>query len=219
LVLRGRGKLDCHVACRIGPVNALAILPAASGNRRVGDAGARRVTKGPEAVGTRWSKRALAALHPELLAYARSLTLDTAAAEDLVHDALLRAFQSDTAPRDPDELRPWAFRVLKNLFLDVQRRHKVRVEHSRSQAQLTSGQRAPDPVEILVVRQAYGRLSPRDREILCLIDILGFTYAEASRIIDIPMGTVMSRISRARRSMIELMQESNVRPFRKSISK
>lgn len=175
--------------------------------------------KGPRAVRRTWSKRALAALHPELLAYARSLTLDAAAAEDLVHDALLRALQSESIPRDPDELRPWAFRVLKNLFLDGQRRHKVRMEYSRAQEQLATGLRAPDPVEVLVVRQAYGKLSSRDREILCLIDILGFTYAEASRIIDVPLGTVMSRISRARRSMLNLMQESNVRPFRKSITK
>lgn len=191
-------------------------MSTAAEDRRVGES---IVRKGPGAVGRRWSKRALAALHPELLAYARSLTLDTTAAEDLVHDALLRALQSESVPRNPDELRPWAFRVLKNLFLDVQRRHKVRMDFSRAQEHLAGGQRVSDPVDILVVRQAYGRLPPRDREILCLVDILGFTYAEASRIIDVPIGTVMSRISRARRSMLDLMQESNVRPFRKSISK
>lgn len=175
--------------------------------------------KGSTAVGRTWNKRALAALHPELLAYARSLTLDASAAEDLVHDAMLRALQSELVPRAADELRPWAFRVVKNLFLDVQRRHKVRMNFSRAQEQSTNGGWASDPVEIIVVRQAYGRLSPRDREILCLIDILGFTYAEASQIIDIPVGTVMSRISRARRSMLDLIEESNVRPLRKSTNK
>lgn len=174
-------------------------------------------TKGPGAVVRTPSRRVLASLHPELLAYAQSLTLDAAAAEDLVHDALLRALQSESVPREHDGLRPWAFRVVKNLFLDVQRRHKVRLDHSRAQQHLSRGQNVSDPVEALVVRQAYERLTPRDREILCLIDILGFTYAEASRIIDIPMGTVMSRISRARRSMLELLQASNVRPLRKSM--
>lgn len=164
----------------------------------------------------RWSsRRAVAALHPELLAYAQSLTLDTAAAEDLVHEALLRVLQSDKVPQESNRLRPWAFRVLKNLFLDLQRRQKVRLNYLQSEAQLADEPDAGDPVEMLLVRQAYERLAPRDREILCLIDILGFTYSEASEIIGIPLGTVMSRISRARRSMLELIEDSNVRPFRK----
>ena len=159
----------------------------------------------------------LEALQPELLAYAKSLTLDTAAAEDLVHDAVLRALQSKRFPRKADDVRPWAFRVVKNLFLDVRRRQKVRVEYSRDQERLGNGdgRRPADPIEVLVVRQAYDRLSPRDREIICLIDILGFTYAEASAIMDIPLGTVMSRISRARRAMLDLVQGSNVQPLRK----
>lgn len=168
-------------------------------------------------MGRRSSRRALTALHPELLAYAQSLTLDTTAAEDLVHDALLRALQSDNAPQEPDGLRPWAFRIVKNLFLDLQRRHKVRMDYFRLEQHLESGHDACDLVEVLVVRQAYEKLAPRDREILCLIDVLGFTYAEASQIIGIPLGTVMSRISRARRSMLELIDDSNVRPFRRSM--
>lgn len=169
-------------------------------------------------VGTDVSRqRNLTELHPELLAYAQSLTLDKSAAEDLVHDALVRALQSKAVPSGADEVRPWAFRVVKNLFLDVQRRQKVRVGYARSEAFLNDGprQRNPDPVETLIVRQAYDSLSARDREVICLIDILGLTYAEASAVMEVPLGTVMSRISRARRAMLDIMEGSNVRSLRK----
>jgi RNA polymerase sigma-70 factor (ECF subfamily) len=163
------------------------------------------------------NQRNLTELHPELLAYAQSLTLDKAAAEDLVHDALLRALQSKAVPRKADEVRPWAFRVLKNLFLDVRRRQKVRAGYAREEALLNhaSAHRSLDPVEALIVRQAYDSLSAHDREVICLIDILGLTYAEASAVMDVPIGTVMSRISRARRAMLDIIEGSNVRPLRK----
>lgn len=171
---------------------------------------------GRRASSVRWwsSRRAVTALHSELLAYAQSLTLDTATAEDLVHETLLRVLQTRLPP-EPKRLRPWAFRILKNLFLDLQRRQRVRASYLQSEAQLADERDDGDPVEMLLVRQAYERLAPRDREIICLIDILGFTYSEASEIIGVPVGTVMSRISRARRSMLELIEDSNVRPFRK----
>jgi RNA polymerase sigma-70 factor (ECF subfamily) len=72
-----------------------------------------------------------------------------------------------------------------------------------------------DAVETLMVRQAFASLSRRDREVLCLVDVLGLRYAEAAWVIGAPAGTVMSRLSRARRAMMERMGESNVRPMRK----
>ncbi|MCL5776108.1 RNA polymerase sigma factor [Limibaculum sp. FT325] len=161
--------------------------------------------------------RALAALRGELLAYAQSLTLDATAAEDLVQDAMLRALQSPHVPAARSELRPWAFRVVKNLFLDDLRKLRVRMEYRREQARLSreSPPRPADAVEALVVRQAFEKLNPREREILCLIDVLGLSYAEAAMVIGVPPGTVMSRVSRARRSMAEKLGESNIRPLRR----
>ena len=57
------------------------------------------------------------------------------------------------------------------------------------------------------------RLSPREREILALIDIAGLTYGEAAAVLDIPPGTVMSRISRARHALFVVLDESNIRAF------
>lgn len=162
-------------------------------------------------------RRKLLVLRPDLLAFARSLTLDISEAEDLAHDAVVRALQSGSAPKQIAELRPWMFRIIKNLFIDTKRKERVQREFSITQNRLSDTEPAQTdgPVEALMVRQAYAKLAPRDREILCLVDILGLTYAQAANAIDVPVGTVMSRVSRARRAMIDQMGETNVRPLRK----
>lgn len=162
-------------------------------------------------------RRTLTVLRPELFAYAQSLTLEISEAEDLAHDAVVRALQSGSSPKQIADLRPWMFRIIKNLFIDRKRRERVHREFSIAQNRLSDIEpaRTGDPVEALMVRQAYAELVPRDREILCLIDILGLTYAQAAAVIDVPVGTVMSRVSRARRAMIERMGETNVRPMKK----
>jgi RNA polymerase sigma-70 factor (ECF subfamily) len=159
----------------------------------------------------------LAALNNDLLAYASSLTLDAIEAEDLVQDAVVRALRANRVPRQISDLRPWMFRVIKNLFIDQKRKERLQREFSAAEGRLSDIEQAQamDPVEALMVRQAYAKLSPRDREILCLIDILGMTYAQAATVIEVPVGTVMSRVSRARRAMIEQMGETNVRPMRR----
>jgi RNA polymerase sigma-70 factor (ECF subfamily) len=158
----------------------------------------------------------LTALNAELLVYASSLTPDAFSAEDLVQDAIVRALRAGRAPRQISDLRPWMFRIIKNLFIDKKRKERVQREFSIAEGRLSGIEQAHanDPVEALMVRQAYAKLSRRDREILCLVDILGMTYAEAAIVIDVPVGTVMSRVSRARRAMIERMGETNVRPMR-----
>lgn len=162
-------------------------------------------------------RKALGQLRPDLLSYAMSLTLKSAAAEDLAHDAVLRALRSPATPRKIDDLRPWMFRVIRNLFIDSMRKERVRREFSRAHARLSDVGAFPpehgDPVETLLVRQAFARLGARDREILGLVDILGLSYAQAATVLGVPAGTVMSRLSRARRAMIAAMGDSNVRPM------
>ena len=162
----------------------------------------------------------MATLRPELVAYAHSLSLDRAEAEDLVHDAIARALQRPPVLRGGLGLRAWMFRVIRNLLIDQRRKERVRREyfaaHKRSsdaESTLMDGRQAGDVVETMIVRQAFVGLARRDREILCLIDILGLTYAEAAEMLGIPVGTVMSRISRARRAMLAQLGESNVRPL------
>ena len=162
-------------------------------------------------------REALVCLRPDLLAFATTLTLDRVPAEDLVQDAVLRALRSPAAPRNIDDLRPWMFRVIRNLFIDSMRKEHVRREFSRTHARSSDvgvfSAGGSDPVETLLVRQAFARLAARDREILGLVDILGLSYAEAAAVLGVPAGTVMSRLSRARRAMIAAMGDSNVRPM------
>ncbi len=160
--------------------------------------------------------RKLTALRPELLAFSGSLSLDRDLAEDLVQDAILRALHSGTAPRQTTDLRPWMFRIIKNLFIDQKRKDRTRREFSHAQSRLSDAELTEDrdPVEAMMVRQAFAKLARRDREILCLVDVLEMTYAEAATVVDVPLGTVMSRVSRARRAMIERLGETNIHPLR-----
>ena len=68
-------------------------------------------------------------------------------------------------------------------------------------------------INILNVKQAMGRLGPKDQEIIGLIDMAGLSYAEASEVLGVPTGTVMSRISRARARLLALVETSNVEPL------
>ncbi len=88
---------------------------------------------------------------------------------------MVRALQSGSSPKQIADLRPWMFRIIKNLFIDRKRKERVRWEYSIAQTRLSDIEpaRTGDPVEALMVRQAYAKLAPRDREILCLVDVLG----------------------------------------------
>lgn len=162
-------------------------------------------------------KRKVAALRPELVAYATSLTRNHSEAEGLVQEAIIRALEARSHPLKMEDLRPWMFRVVKNIFIDRQRKERVRREYSDAASRLLSDSTSysDDPVNALIVRQAFEKLVSRDREILCLIDILGLTYEQAATVIGSPIGTVMSRISRARKAMRENMDETNVYPLMK----
>lgn len=158
----------------------------------------------------------LATLKPELLAFARSLARDSAEAEDLAQEAVVRALQAARVPAAAAELRPWMFRLIRNLFIDERRRDRVRREYSEGPGRFFGdrSRTASDPVQTVMVRQAFDRLVERDREILCLVDVLGMSYAEASAVLGVPLGTVMSRLSRARRAMIGEMAGAKVQPLK-----
>ena len=144
-------------------------------------------------------------LRPELFAYARSVCDSHDEAEELVSDAIERVARSDAAPTDKHGLRLWTFRTIRNLSIDELRKRRVRREYSRGAARLydahpssTSGHE-----EAVLVRMAFEKLSANEREVLFLVDIMGMKYAEAAEVMNVPPGTVMSRISRARRALLE----------------
>jgi len=148
-------------------------------------------------------------LLPDLRAYSRSIVLSQDEAEDLVQDAIERALRTDSRPNKLDELLPWMFRVIRNLSIDQLRKERVRREYYRAQKRLFSDTvSTSDVAQDVMMRMAFEKLPPEAREILFLVDIMGMKYKEAAQIMDVPNGTVMSRISRARKALLELVDGS-----------
>lgn len=146
-------------------------------------------------------------LLPECRAYARSICVVREDAEDLVQDAMLRALRTNHKPFNITELRPWLFRVIRNLYNDEMRKLRVRRAYFRHEqiCRDDSHQNASQERDI-IVRQIFNQLPPDLREVLFLVDVAGLKYNEAAKIVGVPHGTIMSRVSRARRAMFEKME-------------
>lgn len=148
-----------------------------------------------------------------LFSYAMHLTRSREAAGDLLQSCALKALSSRSLPADMVSVRAWIFTILRNAWIDEFRR-------SRMDAELVTGP-LPEPSEhyddrviaTITVRQALERLEPIHREIIELVDLAGFRYAEVASILGVPQGTVMSRLSRARLSLLAVISEGNVLPL------
>lgn len=144
----------------------------------------------------------IARLYPEMRAYATTLARDRTEAEDLAGDAVVRALSHDRAPADPERLRPWLLRTIRNLHIDKWRAGRVRREYRETVGRISYESRAAAVEDDVLGRMALARLTPEHREVLILVDGLGHSYAEAAALIGVPRGTVMSRLSRARAAMV-----------------
>ena len=164
---------------------------------------------------TFWSD--VTGLLPELMAFARSISDRPEDAGDLVNDAIERAARSETRPAGSDALRPWMFRVIRNLSIDELRKRRVRREYSAAVQRVLgeANSRTFGTEEIVLIRRAFEKLGVRDREILFFVDVVGMKYAEAADVLEVPAGTVMSRVSRARRALVELTAPAEVTPLRR----
>lgn len=148
-----------------------------------------------------------------LFGYALSLTQDRERARDLVQECAVHAFSANRVPEDTAAYRAWLFRITRNAFLDGQRRRAVRAEVAGSEADkpFDEAWRCDDRmVSVLTVRLGMAKLSPDHREVIALVDIGGFSYLEAGDFLGVPKGTVMSRLSRARGALLEIIGESRV---------
>ncbi len=150
-------------------------------------------------------------LQGQFLAYAREMCRNADDAEDLVQTAMMKALNTDKHPKSEDEVKPWFFRVMRNLHIDDVRKKNVRTEYLRDQVRLYNVEDAnrSDMTKSLMVRQAFDRLDEDKREILFLVDVAGMKYVEIAEVMDIPIGTVMSRVSRARREFLDILDGGN----------
>ncbi|MFQ5775560.1 MAG: RNA polymerase sigma factor [Kiloniellaceae bacterium] len=158
-------------------------------------------------------KRRIEAHLQRLYGYALSLTRDPHQAEDLVQECALKALSTRNTPRDEPAYRAWLFRILRNAFLDRMRHEKTAksaVDDRNFVAEMEFWQGDERFISVLTVKIEMAKLPQPHREIIALIDIAGLSYAEAARCLGVPAGTVMSRISRARRALLEAIGSSNV---------
>lgn len=144
-------------------------------------------------------------LIPSLRRYARALLHDRDAADDLVQSTLERALSrwGRFSPSGGD-LRAWLFTIQRNLYRD-QRRRDVRRGTSQAIDQVNAVLESDTgPERILIARDALRRLDAlpeEQRSLLLLIGVEDLSYDEAARVLDVPIGTIMSRLSRARAAL------------------
>ena len=165
-----------------------------------------------EAIFSKQVKRRLGDLRPRLFRTALGLCGDAQQADDLVQEALEKALTGLHRLNQPESLEAWVFSILTNCYRDQCRRHS-----REKPAQEWGNEWSPGAEEILdaekevqQVRRAIGCLNQGQREVLILVDIEGFSYAEVAAIIQIPIGTVMSRLNRARQRLKTLLLEETV---------
>ncbi|MGS1009662.1 RNA polymerase sigma factor [Achromobacter anxifer] len=145
---------------------------------------------------------------PSLRRYARGLTGDPHRADDLVQDTLERAWSRYSRWQRRGELRAWMFGIMHNHFIDGVRASSRRAEQTALGELPDAPVRATqtDHLEVRDLDRCLQALPAEQREVLLLICVEDLTYQETARILDVPMGTVMSRLSRAREKLGALMQ-------------
>jgi RNA polymerase sigma factor (sigma-70 family) len=141
--------------------------------------------------------------------YARALTRCPHEADDLVQECLAHAFAGADSIQADAPLRPWLFRILRNLHLSGRRRALVR-EASRSALELEEAREPAQVghVELQRVLAVLDRLPEAQREAISLIAIEEMSYAEAAAVLGIPVGTLMSRLARGREALRRMLDEA-----------
>lgn len=142
---------------------------------------------------------------PRLRRYARALTGDPAAADDLLQDTLARAMEKYSLWRAGSDLRAWLFTIMHNLFVNGLRNRPVTVPLDEGETALPGHRTAPDDSTVSDLVKCLGQLPHEQREIILLVALEDMSYKEAAQVLSIPIGTVMSRLSRGRERLGQLM--------------
>jgi RNA polymerase sigma factor (sigma-70 family) len=154
--------------------------------------------------------RALLAELPRLRRYARALTGEHAAADDLVQDTLERAWSRVSQWRPGSDLRAWLFGIMHNLRIDQMRRPSLNTtdlddEFVEPPSRATQG----DGIEFADLAAAVMALPEEQRAVMLLVALEEMRYEEVAQTLNIPVGTVMSRLARGRERLRRLLDERN----------
>jgi len=141
---------------------------------------------------------------PNLRRYARALVGDRDGADDLVQDTLERAVRKFHLWR-PGDLRAWLFSIMHNVFVNQLKARRIAPEVDIDETQIAAPIPTVTGIDVGDVQRALSCLAPEQREVLLLIALEDMTYADVSRALGIPIGTVMSRLSRGRERLRRAM--------------
>jgi RNA polymerase sigma-70 factor (ECF subfamily) len=152
-------------------------------------------------------KSELVALMPNLRAFARSLCSNAAMADDLVQESLLKALANIDRFEPGSNLRAWMFTILRNTYYSDLRKRRREVEDADGvhAARLAERPAQPGAADLEDFKAAFAQLSEDHREVLSLVGAAGASYEEAAEICGCAVGTVKSRVNRARVRLAELL--------------
>lgn len=158
----------------------------------------------------------IVALIPRLRRFALGLTRNGPEADDVVQMALERAISKINQFQPGTRLEAWMFRIVKTTWLDDRRRMARRPAENNDQAvNEFAGERLPqtDALDLRAdIARALDALSEDQRAVVLLVLVEGQSYDEASEILNVPVGTIMSRLSRARAALMKALSEQGVGP-------
>jgi RNA polymerase sigma-70 factor (ECF subfamily) len=154
-------------------------------------------------------KRELISLIPHLRAFARTLAGDPAAADDLAQDAMLKAWDARASFQMGTNMKAWTFMILRNQFYSEKRRawRQTQLDQEAAERTLIAVDDPEAPVALDELRLGLAQLPHEQREALILVGAGGFAYEEAAEICGCAVGTVKSRVSRARRALQTILED------------
>jgi RNA polymerase sigma-70 factor (ECF subfamily) len=155
-------------------------------------------------------REALVALLPRLRRFARALARDAHDADDLVQIALERALTRAAQLRPDAPLSSWMFGIVRNAWLDELRARgrRARLFAPAESAERSGASSQGAPGDLLAVQEALSRLPEEQRAAVALVLIEGLSYKEAAHVMEVPIGTLTSRLARGREALQAMLGET-----------
>jgi RNA polymerase sigma-70 factor (ECF subfamily) len=154
----------------------------------------------------------LSQLLPRLRRFAHGLSRSPADADDLTQMTIERALRSRDQWQEGTRLDSWTYRIMRNLWIDTvrSRQRKEKLEAPPEEAEtvgIDPGEQIAASIDLQRVMRAMEQLPDEQREVVALILIEGFGYREAAEMLDLPIGTVSSRLVRGRTALLDMLGE------------
>ncbi len=157
-------------------------------------------------------KRELTEVLPHLRAFARGLCGRPDMADDLVQETMMKAWAAQDRFEPGTSMRAWTFVILRNAYLTDMRRNRFRGEYDENVAEriLTAPASQEEPIHLADMHRALLTLPPERREALLLVGAGGFSYEEAANICGCAVGTIKSRVGRARAALSAMLENGDI---------